>query len=445
MSVVGVFRGPWASGHIAKDGALIGFADIERCAERTLGPPDNEGTELTWLDVSMFLSDDLAERLSRLDVIYGNCGPLTALLLFLRERHKLGFRVVREARTLGWIGYGFQEFVARSLARPDDTCAHVCPYSGRVWQGVRQAGADVHHYPLLDKITVGPVDPSKSVLRCGYFSRLARHKGFHFVPAIIGKLRAANWPIESLTTCGAIDDQTLFNDSCDALRQEGLAVDHSGQASHQEALSLMDQVDVVLFPSVSNIEAVGRTVVEAVARGKLVIASDYAGASDILPAPFRIPLSLPQPTRGPSAEGFCIADLAVADWRPPPVTSSLLGSAASCSGYLYDRKDFLQALGPDGATDRLIGPRQQPGQDVGMAFDWSAFEHRSAERWCEAVWALLREETQSRADLLDLGGAMKRSVRRAGFEPDVQFWLKAEECSARSQANRKEPVPAVPL
>jgi hypothetical protein len=40
---LGVFAGPWQTGHVARDGAVLGFANIERAARRAAAQPGDIG------------------------------------------------------------------------------------------------------------------------------------------------------------------------------------------------------------------------------------------------------------------------------------------------------------------------------------------------------------------------------------------------------------------
>jgi hypothetical protein len=111
---VAVFVGPWATGHRAQDGAVYGFADVEDAVCHALG---NSNYRIVRLDITDFLRNDLTQRLAGVDAVFANCGPIAALLFQLREAKQLSMSIYREVRTLGWVGYAFQEFVANELQR----------------------------------------------------------------------------------------------------------------------------------------------------------------------------------------------------------------------------------------------------------------------------------------------------------------------------------------
>ena len=424
---VGVFAGPWDSGHTSQDGAVLGFADAERALHAALGA--DRRFRIVELDLGLFLADDPARALSGVDLVYGNCGPLAALLLHLRQAAGLDFALVREVRTLGWIGYAFQEYVAAGLQRPGDLCLHVSAYSCRVWSGVRPA-ADRFFYPMLREAAaeaeVGRA--GRRGLACGYFSRISADKGFDQLAPIVGRLRDAGWPLARLLACGPVEDMQLLQRCERALRAMGVEFTYHDELDYRSAMRLMRSVDLVLFPSVSSFEAAGRVVLEAYQRGKPVVGSDYCASHDTLRPEFRIPLRFDGAASGGSAHAFPVARLALERWQPPrPDDPCFL--AAQCERYRYRPDDVRQLLQPPGMDDGA-----GPASDVRMEWRFPRAGARLVRDWCEQAWERLRRSCRDRRDLLDLGGAFKRSLIAAGFDPPVSFYP-AGSTSERNSSN----------
>ncbi len=397
---------------------MLGFADIERAAHKAgadAGPGD---WRIVSLDVADFLTGGLPAQLAKLDVVYANCGPLAALLFELRAAHRLDFRIVREVRTLGWVGYAFQEFVARELERPGDVCAHVSNYCRDVWAPLGTARRAVQHYPLLNshrRARPHSPPPAADGVRCGFFSRVSGDKGFQFVPDIIRRMRDAGWAIAALDMCGSDADGGAFTRRTGAeIEKLGVAVDYLGELDYRRTIRTMNAVDIVLFPSISSIESLGRVIVEAAARGKMIVASDYCGAHDILPAANLIPLSIAGEVSGDSPDAFPIGTLDLDNWTPPRPEDA---QPARYEDFVYSRDKFLDVLASGEAEDT----GKVTGGALAMAFDWEALAQRSARDWCAGVARRLESEAGSRADLLDLGGAMKRAMIAEGFAPEVTF------------------------
>jgi hypothetical protein len=404
---VGLFSGPWSTGRRAEDGAMLGFRDVETALREAAA----DAFDLEPLDVTDLLDPDLPGRLERLDVVYANCGPLAALLLVAREQHDLPVRVIREVRTSGWIGYAFQEWVASALHRPDDRCAHVGAHSMALWTGVRGERGDALHYPLLQGHGEPPREGPPRI--AGYFSRIAPHKGVGWLPAIVTRLREAEWPLEKVVLGGATDSPAVRDEVVRVLRATGIDVAVPGAQDHATAMATMRAVDVVLFPSVSSLEGVGRVVPEALHAGCRVVASDWCGGHDLVSPAYRIPLA-PGTRSGSCRDGFPMADLDLEHWNPPrwDVPCALPEALAS-----YRRS-------PDRSRALVAGRAQgesPPPIEVRLSFDWPPPGKAAALDLCVALADRVRQEARDRADLLDLGGAAKRSLISLGFAPDVTF------------------------
>lgn len=430
---LGVFAGPWDTGHVARDGAVIGFSDAQQAVRRLLGTQGARGFRLVELEPSIFLADDLAGRLRGLDVVFANCGPLTAFLFAVRAREGLDFSIIREVRTLGWIGYAFQEYVACALQRPEDVCVHVSEFCKQTWRGVRGDCNDLVYYPMLwaEPKARPSAPPEGRKLRCGFFSRLSRDKGLALVPDILAKLQRAGWPIGSLDMCGNGADPALLERVTARLGALGVMPISHGEVDYRRTAALMEGVDIVLFPSVSSYESFGRVVAEAYNLGKTTVASDFCAGRDLLAPAFRIPLSRPVAAMGAADEPFALGRLAVEEWQVPAWSDDNY-RRDNCERYRFSADALLAVLergtGPDARhADRggAHGGGDGTGTDghyLGMEFDWGPVAGLSAEAWCAAVRERLTATVRSRQDLLDLGGAMKRSILEAGFRPTVAFY-----------------------
>lgn len=404
---VGVFVGPWDSGHVAADGAVYGFADVER-AVRSVAVAFPEQVRLHPLDIHDLLDPSLPRRLAGLDVVVGNCGPAAALLLWLRERHGLGFRLVREVRTTGWVGYAFQEWAAREWHRPGDRAVHVSPSSVALWRAFRGDRGDLFHYPILP---VRPPDPvATAPRRAAFVGRLASEKGLGRLPDLVARLREAGWPLEEVSLVGDVLEPALLEEVRERIGGSGLRVEVTGPLPHAGVQAHLRHIDLLLFPSRSSVEGAGRAVVEALGAGAAVIGSDWLACHDLLPPAFRVPL---RPGAGPVFSGrdpFAWVDLDAGAWDPPRLPARCALSDA-VRGYVRDPAATLAVLRADPVPPVADVPLR-------MTIGWDAFRAVPREA-CAALWARLRRDQPSRATLVDLGGAVKQAILALGFDPEV--------------------------
>ena len=413
MTRVGFFQGPWDTGTIARDGGVHGFRNIELTIRRMC----RRGLihSATPLENLMFAKPPRRRQLADLDVIYANAGPVTTLLMLYRELMGLDFRIVREVRTLGWIGYAFQEFVASSLARPDDLRVHTSAYSAGIWNRALP-DRDLFYYPLFREAPTPEPHREIPAKRTAFFgSRVAEDKGFHYLPAILEKLNENSWNIANLTVCGDLDGNLINAETFSRMKRRGVSVDNHGPQSRGQAIRLMSASHLVLFPSVSSFESAGRVVAEAWALGKPVIASDFCSGHDLVRETHRIPLQSGSFRQGTTEQPFAVADLDLDRWiAPDPDVPAFMDD--HCRRYEAD-PDQLQ-----GMLEGRIGGKVTFGEsNMAMRWEWPELDRDRAMEWCGRVNDLVERGFRDRADLTNPGGLFKRALIESGFAPTVGF------------------------
>lgn len=418
---LGLFVGPWESGHLAKDGAVLSFGNVERAVSSACAAA---GIDCVPLDPLLFVASDPASRLAGLDVIYANCGPLAALLLAWRERHGLSFRLVREVRTTGWIGYAFQEEVAASLARAGDACVHSSAYARDLWRRFRGESGDVHLQPVVSRRRRTRPLPRRPLVT-GYLSRVCRGKGFAALPAVLEHLRAHGWPLAGLRTCGEQTDPGLVAGVAAAVTRQGLAFEHRGPLSHADALALLEAVDVVVFPTLSSFESAGRVSIEAAAAGKVVIGTDYCANAELIGRQARIPFAPDSGQAGPSHREFEVARLDLERWTPPApdeAAASMLRVSTRYTAHPATLTALITGrVAPLARPDTPLAP--VPGLDLELDRRLATATDRDA--LVEELLARLRAARPSRTQLVDLGGAAKQALLAAGYCPQARFTVRS--------------------
>lgn len=360
----------------------------------------------------------VARLLEGLDLLYCNCGPLTTLALAARADGDLDLRIVREVHTLGWIGCHFQEWVAHELGRESDTIVFPSRYAAAAWHHVSGPGRPIVHQPVAVSVPEAEVrvhlSATAHTIRAGYFSRLAEDKGFCYLPEIVRASRQTEWPITDLVVAGSHASKRTATDALRAVESTGCRVKYHGELTRTDTLEVMSCTDVVLFPSVSSFESLGRVVVEALALGKRVIASDYCAGHDLVPPTDRLRI---RPDDGPASDGLRpvpVATLDVEGWAPSWEYASDR-QAIAFDRYSADPEAFLtKVLGFESAfaldDDHTSGTLQCM---------WAYARPASAPEACHAYWELLRDGRPQRSTLSDLAGPVKHAITRAGFRMRV--------------------------
>ncbi len=119
--------------------------------------------------------------------------------------------------------------------------------------------------------------------RLVHVSNLSVEKGSVRVLEVLGALRARGLDAE-LTLVGPIVDRRVEAALGVARAEHPGAVRHVGAATPDEVTAELDAADVFVFPSTYRLEAQPMVVVEALARGVPVVATDRGAMRDLLPA-----------------------------------------------------------------------------------------------------------------------------------------------------------------
>ncbi len=423
--VVGIFEGPWDTGHSARDGAVLGFEDIYRAFAETAA---TGGLKLLRTDIKLFTDyRRIRDFLTACDTVYANCGPWAALLFVVREREQLDVRIIREIRTVGWIGYIWQEAVAAKLERPTDQRLFPSEYARSIWSdAVPGVSATRIYYPMTRTIPRSPTLGGGGTV--GFFSALSQDKGFDQLPLLISRMRKAGHHIDRLVLAGERRDALLFQRVSQELRELEVGVDFRGALSNEAVRRAMAACDCVFFLSVSSIESLGRIILEAHEQTVPVITADFGAARNLVHSAYRIPVQYFESLPRASDSAHPIATLALENWRPPKQLTVKTCYTAAVADYL------IEAQSP---ADILLPPLpSRPVAKLPLRFSVQGSE--GALTLAETLLDDPDSMTGLAAhDLLDLGGALKKFLLSQGYNPRVTFAaIEREEIAT----NPAEPV-----
>lgn len=406
---VGVFGGPWDTGWAARDGAVLGFEDVFR----TFSAAAQAGEiELITTDFDIFRSQrGIADFLQSCDVVYANCGPWAALLHLVREREQLDARIIREIRTIGWIGYIWQEDVAGRLERPGDQRVFPSRYARDIWDAALPGLAPARvYYPMIEP--GGAPAGVTNTYAAGFFSVLSRDKGFNSLPGVIGRLHESGHRIDRLLLAGQLADPDLYRSVVDNLSAIGVDVDYRGGMPNRNVVELMAECDVVLFLTTSSIESLGRVMVEASAQRVPVVAADFGAARDLVAVDYRIPVDYCHHATGLCDSSFALGELAPERWKPP---AALV--ADDC--YLQPVSEYRADAQP--VPDVLTTPSvPTPAEPPPLAFSFTS-EVDGLEVAQRLLDAPKPTRTSPYCALVDLGGTLKQYLLAEGYNPRVSF------------------------
>lgn len=277
-----------------KDGVNLAHENIAALLRREAGP----GLDVAFHDFNRLLSDEAYARrtLGAADCVVSNVGPHAHYYFWLRERLGLRFRIVRDVRTAIWSSYLLQEHLSRPFLRPDDLLMVASHYTRGVYEKFfpHLAGTRIARcYPLSVGFPDRPVRREVGgrgrgeAVVIGYVGRLSEDKNFPDLVELLVRLNRAHPGRYRLHACGDV-----HSPSCDpsAVRQriaqelgDGSCFEYLPARENRRIWELYDQFDVLVFPSTSNLETLGRVLVEASYAGVPIVCGEHAAASELVP------------------------------------------------------------------------------------------------------------------------------------------------------------------
>ena len=283
-----------------RDGVNLAHTELTALFRR-LDSPD---LEVDFHDF-MRLCTDLGYARSVLayaDCVISNVGPHAHYYFYLRDKLDLSFRIIRDVRTALWSSYLLQELLCAPYLRGCDTILFPSAYARALFKAVYPhlaAGPSAVCYPLAHGFPARRTQTTRSALNrgsitLGYIGRLSEDKNFPQLIDLLIRLERQHPGRFRLVACGEV-----YSPSCNpgALAERVSretsrrdAFEYLAPVAHSRVWEIYDRFDVFLFPSTSNIETLGRVLVEASYCGVPVIAASHAAVPELLPPKARVPV-----------------------------------------------------------------------------------------------------------------------------------------------------------
>ena len=277
-----------------RDGVNLAHTEINRLLGSSLTP----GVQAEFHEFDRLLRDPgyARDALNGVDCVLCNVGPHAHYYHALRERLSLNFRIVRDIKTALWSSYLLQESLCAPFLRPGDALLATSRYSRAL---VRRLFPHLGAHPihLFEPVLASLPNPSpmssgsrgrEGVITLGHIGRLSEDKN---VPQMVDLLIALNRirpGRHRLVACGAV-----HSTSCDPARLARRISEATGRddlftylppIGHEEVLGLLRRFDYFLFFSTSNLEVLGRVLVEAAHAQVPVVAANHAAAAELVEA-----------------------------------------------------------------------------------------------------------------------------------------------------------------
>lgn len=295
-----------------RDGVNLAHTEINALLQL----PEANGFDFQFHDFDRALRDDDYARacLSDVDCVLCNVGPNAHYYHHLRERLQLNFRIVRDVKTALWSCYLLQETLCAPYLRSGDALLATSNYLRvmlrRIFPHLSQHPIALFEPVLVRAAGIAPPPPRApacAVLTLGYIGRLSDDKNFPQMIDLLIELNRREPSRYRLIACGAV-----HSPSCDPHILAQRVQRETGRSdlfcylpprSHEDALSLYTEFDYFLFFSTSNLEVLGRVLLEAAQAGVPILSASHAAAPELLNGSSLIPVEY----KG-EAEYFCHFD-----------------------------------------------------------------------------------------------------------------------------------------
>ena len=338
-----------------KDGANLAHENIAELLKICSAPH----LEAQFHDFMRLLKDEEYARqtLGGLDCVVSNVGPHAHYYFWLRERLGLDFRIIRDVRTAIWSSYLLQEYLCQPLLRQDDTLLVASNYTRDIY---RQMFPHLSNYPdaICYPLTVCFPEPrpetgerkqrtSGTPITLGYLGRLSEDKNFPDIVELLIHLNCISDNRYNLMACGEVHSPNCAPDLVRARLHDALGhhdcFTYHPPCRNDEIWSFLTDVDILLFPSTSNLETLGRVLVEASYARIPVISGDHAAAAELVTPSGLCPVRYDTSRRFSAHQDHNMGNVAVTDMAAAIMSDSL--RASEC----YDRykehpADFIKLL-----------------------------------------------------------------------------------------------------
>lgn len=278
------------------NGALYHYFDVAHLLEG-LPLKEMQAVPHDFFEIAQLSDSDLARQVRSLgpdDAVLCNVGPYAHFYHYLREKYNGNFRIIRENQTSSWSGYWLQEHLSGPLTREGDIVTFPSEFSRQYYIRLFPNSLSNKNTTVCYPITGNYPEfvqkkKSKGMFRIGYLGRISDDKNFKQVLKLFAEVRNNKGVQSSLHVAGNIDTSSTIQSEqgiINVLAEFDIPQEcfiYMGNLPHEKIWDFFASIDVLLFPSVSPYETLGKVVVEASRARVPVAAAHYAAAPEILP------------------------------------------------------------------------------------------------------------------------------------------------------------------
>lgn len=256
--------------------------------------PGAHHLQVDFHDFDRLLRDEHYARqvLTGVDCVLSNVGPHAHYYHLLRERFGLNFRIVRDIKTALWSCYLLQESLCEPFLRPGDALLATSNYSRQLTRHLFPHLQD-HPIDLFEPVLslrpfAPPLPPTHEgrTITLGHIGRLSTDKNFPQMVDLLLALDREDPGRYRLVACGSVHSA-----ACDPTLVAARIYEQTGRhdlftylppVAHHEVVDLLRSFHYFLFFSTSNLEVLGRVLVECAYAGVPVLAAQHAASPELL-------------------------------------------------------------------------------------------------------------------------------------------------------------------
>jgi len=281
-----------------RDGVNLAHTEINDL----LNSQASESLDVHFHDFDKLLRDEKYARdtLTNVDCVLCNVGPNAHYYHFLREKLGLNFRIIRDIKTALWSCYLLQESLCEPLIRPGDALLATSNYSRKL---IRRLFPSLTNHPIelfepVFSLKSFPKNFKKKLnskmITLGHIGRLSIDKNFHQMIDLLINLEKVEPGRYRLIACGSIHSTecaptTIAEHLFKVTGRRDIFV-YLAPMENQDVINLLSTFDYFLFFSTSNLEVLGRVLIECAYKGVKVLAANHAAAAEIVDSNSLLPV-----------------------------------------------------------------------------------------------------------------------------------------------------------
>ncbi len=233
---------------------------------------------------------DIIKKIKNKDTVITNCGPYAYIYHYLRKKHNLNFRIVRDVQAALWSGYLLQETLCSKMQQDNDIILFPSEYARQLYiklfPHINKNNSFVC-YPCMKFFPkIKRVKKPSDGLTIGYLGRVSYEKNFkQLLEAFVNVSKKIN---TKLLVAGRVEDTRFMpNNIKKMLNDKGIKpnnythINNGGYLSYNKVWELLQKIDLLIFPSTANVETLGRVILEAAHLNIPIIAAEHAASPEL--------------------------------------------------------------------------------------------------------------------------------------------------------------------